>query len=188
MLQAPHMLDGMVLETICQYKNAKTVFTNGKQCWKINTSTYNPDFVCNPDKKHLQYHIQNVADTTHVGWNGIGNNLPIQECKNSVLPMATNVEKLVHPLTTLTSSSILYKNKCFSDAKPLNDDISLSNTIAENILVQCGWKVIDHGWNWDVENVFHIPKKRRSKILLELLSVNTKYQRSFLKVDLNWRK
>ena len=77
--------------------------------------------------------------------------------------MATNVDKLVHPLTTLTSSSILYKNEYFSDAKPLNDDISSSNTIAENILVQCGWKVIDHGWNWDVENAFHIPQNEDSR-------------------------
>ena len=72
--------------------------------------------------------------------------------------MATNIEKLVHPLTW---SGILPKNSRSVDSKPFNEDKSSLNTTTKDILIQCGWKIVDHGLNWNLKNWLHIPEKKR---------------------------
>ena len=110
------------------------------------------------------------------GRNGIRNNVSIQDFKNCFYWMATNIENLVQPLTILFWSSILHKNNRLADSKPWDDDISLSNTITKDIMVQRVWKVVDHGLNWDLENRFHIPENKIPRFCLKLFHLiqNTK--------------
>ena len=89
-----------------------------------------------------------IIHTTHFAGIGIGNNLSMQTFLKSVLLMATNIEKLVHPLTW---SSILPKNSRFVDSRPFNEDKSSLNTTTKEIFIQCGWKIVDHGLNWSLE-------------------------------------
>ena len=90
--------------------------------------------------------------------------------------MAIEVENLVHPLTTLIWSSILPKNSRFANSKSLNDDIPLLNNITKTILIQRGWKIVDHVLNWDLENGFYIPENEVPKFCFKFFHViqNTK--------------